>query len=415
MSIPIKYLFAYLFNLCIVLFFSSPVMAGGPAHGGKAAGMGTAFAAVADDPSTIAHNPGGIGFLEGTRLYLGAMAVAPNTRYKSDDGPSEETETQIFVVPHAYLTSDLEWNGVTVGLGFFSPFGIGGRKWPNDGALQYYSRESLVATFLANPVAAWRVLPTLSIAFGVDYLWTYNHAEQKVDQSMLQAADGTSEFTADGGGWGWNVGMLWQVHRQFNIGAAYRSGITADLSGDIKLKDIAPVLQPLFGGSKMNSHAHTSLDFPDIATLGVAWYPNSRWTVTVEGEWIGWSSFARQTITVDEPVVNGGFDNSKIDLQWKNSWIAKAGMEMKIDLHWAVRFGYAYLSSPVPASTLTPANPDASQQNYCFGLGYTLDKATFDLFYVFATYQDREVTNDILSGEFSNKSHSLGFSVGWQF
>ncbi len=176
---------------------------------------------------------------------------------------------------------------------------------------------------MANPVVAWRVLPTLSIAFGVDYLWAYNHAEQKVDQSMLQATDGTSEFTADGGGWGWNVGMLWQVHPQFNIGAAYRSGITVDLSGDIKLKDIAPVLQPLFGGSKINSHAHTSLDFPDIATLGVAWYPNNRWTVTVEGEWIGWSSFKSQTITVDEPVANAGFDTVKLICNGKTAGLPK--------------------------------------------------------------------------------------------
>ncbi len=130
MNISFTFLFAYLFILFIVLFFSSPAMAGGPAHGGKGAGMGTAFAAVADDPSAIAHNPGGIGFQEGTRVYLGAMAVAPKTRYKGDDGHTEETESQIFVVPHAYLTSDLEWNGVTLGLGFFSPFGIGGRKWP---------------------------------------------------------------------------------------------------------------------------------------------------------------------------------------------------------------------------------------------------------------------------------------------
>jgi long-chain fatty acid transport protein len=415
MNIFSRLLLAYLLILFIGLSFSSPVMAAGPAHGGKGAGMGTAFAAVADDPSAIAHNPGGIGFQEGTRLYLGAMAVAPNTRYKGDDGHSEETESQIFVVPHAYLTSDLKWNGVTLGVGFFSPFGIGGRKWPDNGTLQYFSRKSLIATFMANPVVAWRVLPTLSIAFGVDYLWTYNHAEQKVDQSMLQATDGTSELTADGGGWGWNVGMLWQLHPQFNIGAAYRSGITVDLSGDIKLQAIAPVLQPLFGGSKMKSHAHTSLDFPDIATLGVAWYPNTRWTVTVEGEWIGWSSFKSQKITVDEPVAIAGFDDMEIDQQWKDSWIAKAGMEMKIDHHWAVRIGYAYLSSPVPAGTLTPANPDASQQNYCFGLGYTIARATFDLFYVFAMYQDRDVANDILSGEFSNKSHSLGLSVGWQF
>ena len=96
--------------LLLSFFFATSSIAGGPAHGAKGAGMGTAFAAVADDPSAIAHNPGGIGFQQGTRLYLGAMAVAPETRFKGDYGYTEETESQIFFAPHAYLSSELQWN-----------------------------------------------------------------------------------------------------------------------------------------------------------------------------------------------------------------------------------------------------------------------------------------------------------------
>lgn len=400
--------------LLMLFLVVPPAPAGGPAHGGKAAGMGTAFGALADDPSAITHNPAGIAFQEGTQLYLGAPAVVPKTQFDDGEGHIEKTKTQLFVAPHAYLTTNLEWNDVRLGLGLFSPFGIGGRTWPDDGTLKYFSQESLIATFMANPVVAWRLLPTLSIALGVDYLWTYNHAEQKVDQSALNALDGTSSLTADGDGWGWNLGLLWQLDPEFSIGAAYRSGITVDLSGDMKLKNIAPVLQPLFGGSEISSRARTSIDFPDIVTLSAAWHPSNRWTVVVEGEWVGWSSFQSQTITVDQPVASAGVGDIVIVQNWRDVWIAKAGTELKIDQSWALRAGYAYLTSPVPSATLTPANPDATQHNYCFGLGYTRDKITIDLFYVFALFQDRRVSNDILSGEYANQSHSFGFSLGWQ-
>jgi len=410
-SLSLAYCLALLWSLLLV----SAVSAGGPAHGGKGAGMGTAFAAVADDPSAIAHNPAGIAFQKGTSLYLGGMAVAPETRYESDNGYYEETKSQIFIAPHGYLSSELEWHDVTLGLGLFSPFGIGGRTWPDQGMIHYFSKESLIATFMANPVIAWRPRPALSIAFGIDYLWAYNHATQSVNQSIFQAQDGESSLTADGDGWGWNVGLLWQVNSQYTLGAAYRSGIAVDLGGNIKLKNIAPALQPLFQGPEISSDAHTNIDFPEIATLGIAWHPTTRWTLAVEGEWVGWSSFQRQIITVDQPVADAGFDDMEIVQNWRNSWIAKTGVELKIDHTWALRTGYAYLSTPVPSATLSPANPDAHQHNYCFGVGYTRDRFTLDLFYVFARYQDRKATGDFRNGEYSNQSHSIGFSTGWRF
>jgi len=100
---------------------------------------------------------------------------------------------------------------------------------------------------------------------------------------------------------------------------------------------------------------------------------------------------------------------------WQDAWIGKIGLELKIDSHWTLRTGYAYLSSPVPAATLSPANPDGHQHDYCFGVGYTRDRFTLDLFYVFAKYQDRKTTGNLLSGEYANQSHSLGFSTGWRF
>ena len=64
-------------------------LAGGPAHGARAAGMGTAFAAIADDPSAITHNPAGLAFQDGMALYGGAMVIAPSTTYRDSLGHTE--------------------------------------------------------------------------------------------------------------------------------------------------------------------------------------------------------------------------------------------------------------------------------------------------------------------------------------
>jgi long-subunit fatty acid transport protein len=60
--------------VCILLYAADAAFAGGPVHGAKAAGMGTAFVAVADDPSAILHNPAGLIKLK-TQIFMGAALL----------------------------------------------------------------------------------------------------------------------------------------------------------------------------------------------------------------------------------------------------------------------------------------------------------------------------------------------------
>ena len=91
-------------------------LAGGPIHGAKAAAMGTAFVAVADDPSAILHNPAGLANLKGTNLYGGGIAVILSSEYKSPEGGRERTSFQVFFPPHFYISTDLGTNSLGLGL-----------------------------------------------------------------------------------------------------------------------------------------------------------------------------------------------------------------------------------------------------------------------------------------------------------
>ncbi|MFQ5901536.1 MAG: OmpP1/FadL family transporter, partial [Thermodesulfobacteriota bacterium] len=97
-------------------------------QGAKATAMGNAFVATADAPSAIAYNPAGLIRSKGTNIYLGPTMVIPSTTYKSPSGESEDTNYQVFYPPHLYISSDLEMENVTFGIGIFAPFGLG-TKW----------------------------------------------------------------------------------------------------------------------------------------------------------------------------------------------------------------------------------------------------------------------------------------------
>lgn len=186
---------------CVVAATAWPcadVVAGGPVHGAKAAAMGTAFTALADDPSAMVYNPAGLTRIRGTHTYGGGTFVIPTTTYQSPSGQTEITDPQVFVPGHMYATSDFGLDDFTAGIGLYSPFGIGGRKWDRQGLTRYQSTKSMIATLWVNPSVAYRLLPTLSVGVGLDYMLAQSKSERMIDQSVLASSDGRLDPVAMG-------------------------------------------------------------------------------------------------------------------------------------------------------------------------------------------------------------------------
>jgi len=410
---------AVLFSILVLPIFSWALAytsyAGGPVHGTKAASMGAAFVAVADDPSTIMHNPAGLTNLPGTHLYAGGTFVIPSSKYKSPNGDSEETDFQVFFPPHLYVSSDFGMEDLVLGLGVYSPFGIGGRKWDEDGLTRYASVEDMIATMSVNPTVAWRPLPNLSVGLGVDYMWSFNEAERMLDQSSVGGGDAKLELDADGCGWGYNLGILLFPQGKFSVGLAYRSEIEIDQSGSITLKGIVEALQPAFGGSRFKTDMDTTLDFPQMVNCGVAYRPTAALTLGLELEWTGSSSFDKRVVDIKGEVPEAGFSDSTIPLDWEDMWRVSAGVEYKANERLALRGGYTFMKNQVPEHTLDPGNPDSDQHVFTLGLGYKMNKIILDAFYMVAFYEDRKVDNAILSGDYENLYHYMGFSWGYSF
>jgi long-chain fatty acid transport protein len=401
--------------LGISLLFQDTSFAGAPVHGAKAAAMGTAFVGLADDPSAILHNPAGLTQLKGINIYGGGTVVIPSTEYISPSGASEDTDFRVFFPPHFYISSDFNMENIVLGLGIFSPFGIGGRYWSEDGLTRYISTESTIATFSINPTLAWKVTPKLSVGFGVYYLHSFNTAEKMLDQSMFGASDGKFSLDADGGGWGYNLGIIVAPLKNLHFGFAFRSKVSVSQKGDAELENIAPALRPLFGGAQYKTDVETCVTLPEIVSFGIAYKPAARLTLAFDVEWVRWSRFNQQIIDFTNEVPAAGFSDVLVDLDWNDQWLIKFGLEYYLTENFALRTGYAFVESPVPDSTLSPASPDGNAHNFSMGFGYKTGKWIFDAFYNFDINEDRDVNNDILSGEYKNITHFIGFSIGNKF
>lgn len=399
----------------LLMMLCGQVCAGGPIHGAKAAGMGTAFIAVVDDPSAILFNPAGLTQLGELQIYGGGTAVMLNTEFEKHSGDQEDTDFQVFFPPHFFIASPLGTADWSFGIGFHSLFGIGGRKWSQEGLLRYGSTDSAVATFDVNPTLAWQATPWLSVAVGLDYLWGINHTERMVDQSMLDAEDGGFELEADGDGWGWNAGLLLRANEKLRFGFSYRSGIEVDVKGDAKLKNIAPPLQPAFGGASFKTKVASTQDFPEIYGFGVAYDPDARWTLALDVELVRWSSFDELMIDFEREVPEAGFVDGSIRQDWDDSFQVKIGADHRLTESVSLRGGYSFIQASVPDETLEPGNPDADQHNLSLGVGVRRGDWWVDGFYNFGFFEKRTVDNDVVSGTFDSTVHFVGVSVGRRF
>lgn len=390
-------------------------MGGGPFNGARAAGMGTAFVGVADDPAAIVYNPAGLTQVKGTQVSAGATVISPSTEFTSPAGGTEKTSSQTFPVPHFYLTEDFGSDTMTAGLGVYSLYGVGGTKWSRTGLTRYVSTENLISTLSINPTIAWRPTHKLSIAAGIDYLHAESISEKMLDQSAVGAGDGRLRLKGDGNGWGYNVGALYRVNDELRIGLAYRSGIRVNLSGDVTLENIAPPLQPLFGGSFYSTKARTSVDFPEVYSVGASLQATKNLLFAVDVELVRWSSFDKIALDVETEVPAAGFTDSTTNLGWGDSWQYMAGVEYGYSDRLKLRTGYVYLSRTVPDATLGPDNPDAAQHGLCIGGGYRFDQATIDLFYDLTLFQKRRVETGSLPGTYRSSTSYAGVTISKSF
>lgn len=405
----------FLGGLCLILSVKISALAGTPIHGGKAAGMSAAFVAIADDPSAVLHNPAGLATLRGTNLYGGVTAVMGSAKFENFSGETEDSDFKVFFPAHFFISSDLKREKIVFGFGIFSPFGIGGREWSEEGLTRYVSTENLISTLAANPVLAYRPFPWLSVGAGVFYLYSSTEASRMVDQSALGAEDGKFTLKGDGSGYGYNFGVLLFPGERFSFGVAYRSGVEVDQDVDVRITHLAPALQSFTGGSDFNTAAKTSIDFPPDLSFGIAYRPTQFLTFGLELEWTGWSSFDKMDVNLREEIPQAGLSDFSIDFGYKDTWMIKVGAELAIKDRYYLRGGYAYVENPVPNQTLNPGDPEADQDSFSVGFGYKKRDWVLDFFYVADLFKTRTADNPILQGTYRCLANFAGLSVGYHF
>jgi long-chain fatty acid transport protein len=396
-------------------------------HGAAAMGMAGAFASVANNATTVFHNPAGMAWLSGTQISAGNTFIIPVgslslPNWQDPTYRNVDQARQTFYAPNFYLTHKLG-SRVAVGIGVFAPYGLG-TKWPEAYPLRYLGTKTDMQTIFINPSIAVQLTDNLSIGVGVSYITS----KLSLDLVRLQPVGPyTFDVPASANGikgdtWAINAGALYKTPG-FSFGLTWRSAFDIKYKGTLELDlvNIPDAYKPYFPTS---ADAATTFKFPDIFTAGLSFNLTRALLVAVDVQYFTWSRYDQYTIDLTYP--SGDTDEELVLENWKNSWIARLGLQYDVTENLALRAGFMYDKTPQPVESMDPNLPDADRIVPTLGLGYKFGRFTIDVAYQHEKFKDRKSPNRMIyyvpayginfgEGTYKMTGHLIGVSLGYSF
>jgi long-chain fatty acid transport protein len=394
-------------------------------QGAKPLGQAASSIAHADDASTIFYNPAIINKLGGTRVEVGTTLLYISREFTSDfSGRTFKTESEAHFPSTFFATHKLN-DTISLGLGVFSPFGLS-TDWGNNWEGRYLATNSEMLTVNVNPVVSFRLTPHISFAAGVSYLYLDATLEKNLNLSTLALPDAGQDFSGDGDGVGFNVGLLVDPHKDFSVGLSFRSEIDVDIDGDVS-HSLPPGTAPILGPVFPNTRADSNIVLPAQFNAGVFYRGFDPLTFEVGIRWEGWSSYDELKIDLVQPVA--GMTSNVIPKKWDDVFSFLIGGQYRINDMYTLNAGYLYSDNPVPDETFEPAIPDSDVHLFTLGTGIKYRNWNIDLAYGYQFFDDRDKVNLLddnpldgltnaaatANGGYDSDIHMVGLSVSFAF
>ncbi len=373
----------------------------------SATAQGNAFAgatAGADDISYMFFNPAGLTRHEGKQAATSLSLIVPKATFdlegastvlgtpiSGDDGGGDIGKDAF--VPSLYLTWATRYD-LHLGLGVNAPFGLK-THYEDDWAGRYHALDSRATTVNINPAAAYEVADGVSIGVGAQIQYIDVKLSNAVDFGTIAALGAASSPTLaavlagagitpspgnvqqDGRvvlrghdvGFGFNLGMLYELSDATRFGIAYRSRIEHTLEDDDVDFDLGNVGSVLNAATGQFADGGVKADFeaPESFSFGVHHDINDQWSVMAEAAWTRWSAFDALIIEFDNPADDPSFT----DESWKDSWFLSLGATYRPTEALTLRGGIAFDEGTVKdAERRTPRIPEADRYWISIGAGY---------------------------------------------
>jgi long-chain fatty acid transport protein len=340
----------------------------------SAYGQGSSYAGVAagGSLSSMFWNPATLTQTPGFQSESVLSGLIPSSVNNSNGGNGTGNVALSALVPSSYYSyqfSQKLWLGLSVN----APFGLAESFPDNWDGRAYAAGGENLKTYNAAPTIAYKFNDLLSIGVGAQIQYASASFTQGIAALGLTNQLGIS---GAGYGFGFTAGATLTPTPFTTVGLGYRSAINNKINGTM-------VVPPALAGAATAGSVNTTLNLPDIVSLGLRQQLTSQWTALGTIEWANWSRIGNANIlqpsgapatVLGAPVI--------VHFQYKDGWFFSAGAEYQMNPRMALRGGVAYEISPVSDTVRVPAVPDADRTWLSIGGTYKYSaKTTIDLAY----------------------------------
>jgi long-chain fatty acid transport protein len=375
-------------------------------QGADALGQGNAVIAHGDGPSSAYFNPALITKLTGTQIEVGTTLVFPHREYHDPYGFEYKTQEDILLPPSTFYITHAFTDKLSASMAVFDPFGLStdwGDNWPG----RYIATKSEMLTVNFNPAVAYKIMPNLSVAAGLDVVYLDSTLNSAVPSSSLGIPgpdfDVRQEFSGSGTGVGFNLGVAYDINKALSFGVSYRSKVDISVDGNYH-NGLLP--------SSVSADADITL--PQQLTAGIAYRPIDPLVLELGVRWEDWSSTDNLTVKIPALASMAVYPRD-----WHGTAAITAGGKYRFNDMFSASLGYLYGWNAVPDSTFEPAIPDSNSHLFCIGGEARVKNFTFDLAYAYQLQEDRNKGfnkyGPIAMGEYKSYLNMLALSIGYKF
>ena len=377
-------------------------------QGQKQQGMGFAGTAIFQDASSIFYNAGSIAFSNENSVNVSVTPIFANVLYvDSATGGAYRTENPVGTPFCAYgLFQHKKLEKFKFGLGIYTPFGST-VKWEDNWIGRFAITRLKLQAIYIQPTISYRLSKKIGIGGG--FIYSKGSVNLQKDIPVQDSLGNYSHVELNGkaAGFGFNLGVNFQVNDKFSMGLSYRSKIKMSVK-----KGEADFSVPSSLASNFpNGNFSGTLPLPDVATIGFAYKVSKKWTLAIDINHVGWKSY--DTLAFDYALNTSSLLDTKSPREYKNIFAFRGGAEFGALKNLDLRFGGGFGFTPVQDGYLTPETPDANRIYGTLGISYRFtNRFSMDasLYYTHLKRAGRNIETN-LNGTFTTKALAPGFSL----
>jgi long-chain fatty acid transport protein len=422
----------------------------------NASGLGNAYAgsaAAAEDASTVFYNPAGMAFLPPGKknIVMGVNAINPSVKFSNSGSVAPAFQTlnndnggdagDLAFVPHGYFTMPIN-DKLSFGLGVGAPFGLK-TEYSSGWDGRFQGIKSDVKTVNLNPSLSFKLDDRVALGIGLNYQKLTGEFTSAVNYAgavfgatvgtigvpaaaalAAAAGEGTAKITGSDYGWGYNLGVMFQVSPATRLGVSYRSSIKYRLTGNADFSRTASAaVNGILASPTSTARGgaiYSDIKLPDTLIISGLHHLNDKWDIMGDLSWTGWSKIQALTFNY----ADGPAALSSTPENWRNTLRVAIGGSYKYNDQWKSRVGLAYDQTPVPDSTRTPRLPDGDRTWLSLGGQYKPNKdSAVDFGYTHLFIKNVSINNNagsqaaygLLQGSYKGSADILGVQYSMSF